>query len=381
MSRQDVSAEGREVREPDESAGSRESTRHVDTLVIGGGQSALATAYFLRRWHVNYVVLDDQSAAGGAWQRAWPSLQLFSPAQWSSLPGWPMRGGEQHYPSRDEVVAYLREYEARYEVPVMRPVSVGRVVAEEAGLRVSTDRGDWLARTVISATGSWRSPYVPSYPGQASFQGRQMHSADYDGAEALRGARVLVVGGGNSGAQIYAEVSRVSDATWVTLGPPSFLPDDVDGRVLFERATARWQAAQRGSPDPYPDNGLGHIVMVPSVLAARERGVLQAVRPFVRFVENGVIWKDGAFSAVDVVIWCTGFRPALGHLQSLPLTQEDGRIRVAGTRSVDEPRLWLVGYGEWTGYASATLIGVMRSARATAQEIVAYLGEPMSETT
>ncbi|ODP35225.1 pyridine nucleotide-disulfide oxidoreductase [Pandoraea sp. ISTKB] len=355
--------------------------RYVDTLVIGGGQSALATAYFLRRWHVDYVVLDDQPTAGGAWQRAWTSLQLFSPAQWSSLPGWPMRGGEQHYPSRDEVVAYLREYEARYEVPVMRPVSVARVIAQEAGLRVSTDRGDWLARTVISATGSWRSPYVPSYPGQASFQGRQMHSADYDGAEALRGARVLVVGGGNSGAQIYAEVSRVNDATWVTLSPPSFLPDDVDGRVLFERATARWQAAQRGLPDPYPDNGLGHIVMVPSVLAARERGVLQAVRPFVRFVEDGVVWEDGAFSAVDVVIWCTGFRPALGHLHSLPLTQEDGRIRVAGTRSIDEPRLWLVGYGEWTGYASATLIGVMRSARATAQEIVAYLGEPMSETT
>ncbi|WP_083253597.1 ArsO family NAD(P)H-dependent flavin-containing monooxygenase [Pandoraea sp. ISTKB] len=375
MSRQDISSEGREA------GGAAKAVRYVDTLVIGGGQSALATAYFLRRWHVDYVVLDDQPTAGGAWQRAWTSLQLFSPAQWSSLPGWPMRGGEQHYPSRDEVVAYLREYEARYEVPVMRPVSVARVIAQEAGLRVSTDRGDWLARTVISATGSWRSPYVPSYPGQASFQGRQMHSADYDGAEALRGARVLVVGGGNSGAQIYAEVSRVNDATWVTLSPPSFLPDDVDGRVLFERATARWQAAQRGLPDPYPDNGLGHIVMVPSVLAARERGVLQAVRPFVRFVEDGVVWEDGAFSAVDVVIWCTGFRPALGHLHSLPLTQEDGRIRVAGTRSIDEPRLWLVGYGEWTGYASATLIGVMRSARATAQEIVAYLGEPMSETT
>lgn len=106
------------------------SLRHVDTLVIGGGQSALACAYFLRRWRVNYVVLDDQNEAGGAWQRAWPSLQLFSPAQWSSLPGWPMRGGEDHYPSRDEVVTYLREYEARYEVPVERPVRVTAVVAQ-----------------------------------------------------------------------------------------------------------------------------------------------------------------------------------------------------------------------------------------------------------
>ncbi|VVE06334.1 ArsO family NAD(P)H-dependent flavin-containing monooxygenase [Pandoraea anhela] len=372
MSRQQPLREGLENAVP---------LRHVDTLVIGGGQSALATAYFLRRWQVNYVVLDDQPTAGGAWQRAWPSLHLFSPAQWSSLPGWPMRGGERHYPSRDEVVAYLREYESRYEVPVIRPVSVTRVVVQDGGLRVCTDQGDWLARTVISATGSWRSPYLPPYPGQTLFRGRQLHSAAYDGDDAVRGKRVLVVGGGNSGAQIFAEVAGVSDAKWVTLAPPSFLPDDVDGRVLFERATARWQAVQRGLPDPYPDNGLGHIVMVPSVMAARERGALQTVRPFVRFVEDGVIWEDGTFSAVDVVIWCTGFRPALGHLRSLPIVQDDGRIRVSGTRSIDEPRLWLVGYGEWTGYASATLIGVMRSARATAQEVIAYLNEATSATT
>ncbi|MDR3396173.1 MAG: ArsO family NAD(P)H-dependent flavin-containing monooxygenase [Pandoraea sp.] len=357
------------------------SLRSVDTLVIGGGQSALATAYFLRRWQVNYVVLDDQASPGGAWQNAWPSLQLFSPAQWSSLPGWPMPGGEKHYPSRDDVVTYLRAYEARYAVPVVRPVKVTTVVAHSDGLRVQTDNGDWLARTVISATGSWRSPYVPTYVGQTSYRGRQMHSADYRGVDDLRGLRVLVVGGGNSGAQIFAEVSRVSEATWVTLTPPSYLPDDVDGRVLFERATARWQATQRGLPDPYPDNGLGHIVMVPSVRAARERGDLHAVRAFERFVEDGVVWRDGTHSPVDLVIWCTGFRPALAHLHGLQIMDSNGRIRVSGTRAVDAPRLWLVGYGDWTGYASATLIGVMRSARATAQEVVAFLGEPEAATT
>ncbi|VVE24669.1 ArsO family NAD(P)H-dependent flavin-containing monooxygenase [Pandoraea nosoerga] len=351
--------------------------RHVDTLVVGGGQSALATAYFLRRWAVDYVVLDDQPAAGGAWQNAWPSLQLFSPAQWSSLPGWPMQGGERHYPSRDDIVAYLREYEARYAIPVRRPVHVSTIVARNDGLHVRTDHGDWLAQTVVSATGSWRAPYVPAYPGQEAFRGRQMHSADYRGAQALQGLKVLVVGGGNSGAQIHAEVSRWSEATWVTLAPPSYLPDDVDGRVLFERATARWQAARRGEPDPYPKGGLGDIVMVPSVREARARGVLHAVRPFSRFVDDGVVWPDGTHSHVDVVIWCTGFRPALQHLDGLQLADAQGRIRVSGTRAADEPRLWLVGYGEWTGYASATLIGVMRSARATAQEIVAHLeGRP-----
>lgn len=359
------------------------SPRRVDTLVIGGGQSALATAYFLRRWQVDYVVLDDQPEAGGAWQRAWPSLRLFSPAQWSSLPGWPMPGGERHYPSRDDVVQYLRAYEARYGVPVERPVRVEGVVpaGDGSGLLVQTDRGDWIAKTVVSATGSWRSPFIPEYPGRAMFRGRQVHSADYRGAQDLSGLRVLVVGGGNSGAQIFAEVSSLCDATWVTLTPPDYLPDDVDGRVLFERATARWHAKQRGLPDPYPDSGLGHIVMVPSVRAARERGALRSVRPFARFVDDGVMWADGSHTPVDVVIWCTGFRPALAHLAGLGITDADDRIRLEGTRAVDEPRLWLVGYGEWTGYASATLIGVMRSARATAQEVVACLDQAEVRTT
>ncbi|VVD89510.1 pyridine nucleotide-disulfide oxidoreductase [Pandoraea iniqua] len=357
--------------------------RTVDTLVIGGGQSALATAYFLRRWQVDYVLLDDQPEAGGAWQRAWPSLRLFSPAQWSSLPGWPMPGGERHYPSRDEVVAYLKAYEARYGVPVERPVRVERVVREPGGsaLRVETDRGAWLAKTVISATGSWRSPYIPAYPGHGLFRGRQLHSADYRDVGDLRGARVLVIGGGNSGAQIFAELSSTCDATWVTLAPPEYLPDDVDGRVLFEQATARWQARQRGLPDPFPDSGLGRIVMVPPVREARDRGVLNAVRPFERFVDDGVVWADGTHTRVDAVIWCTGFRPALGHLAGLGLTDDDGRIRVDGTRAIDEPRLWLVGYGEWTGYASATLIGVMRSARATVQDVVACLAQGAARTT
>ena len=115
------------------------------------------------------------------------------------------------------------------------------------------------------------------------------------------------------------------------------------------------------------------LVMVPPVKEARERGVLHSVRPFIRFTANGVVWADGTESAVDAVIWCTGFRPALAHLQSLGVISPDGKVDVAGTRSLQEPRLWLLGYGEWTGLASATLIGVGRSARATAEEIIQYL--------
>ncbi|AYY97996.1 NAD(P)/FAD-dependent oxidoreductase [Burkholderia multivorans] len=345
----------------------------TNVCVIGGGQSALAVAWFLRRASIGYVILDDQPAPGGAWQHAWDSLHLFSPAQWSSLPGWLMPPDTEEYPSRDHVIRYLAGYERRYQLPVHRPVRVLSVKRSDAGLLVESSQGTWLAKTVVSATGTWRKPYIPEYPGQSLFHGRQMHSASYRNPDDLRGKNALIIGGGNSGAQILAEVSQVCNATWVTLQEPLFLPDEVDGRVLFERATARWKARSEGRPDPAPIGGLGDVVMVPSVKEARARGALHTVRPFSRFERDGVVWPDGSFSPVDVVVWCTGFRPALDHLDTLEVRESNGLVATDGTRAKREPRLWLVGYGEWTGFASATLIGVMRSARETANQIADFL--------
>ena len=146
--------------------------------------------------------------------------------------------------------------------------------------------------------------------------------------------------------------------------------------VLFERATERYEARRENWEAP-PIGGLGDVVMVPPVKEARERGVLDSAGPFERFTGGGVVWPEGREEPFDAVIWCTGFRPALGHLRALGVVGPDGHVDVerggAGTRSVAELRLWLVGYGEWTGFASATLIGVGRSARATVGEVAGAL--------
>lgn len=346
--------------------------RRADVVVIGGGQAGLAVGYYLRRTSLSFAILDAQEEPGGSWLHAWDSLRLFSPARFSSLPGWIMEGGPDHYPTRDEALGYLRRYEERYELPVERPVRATAVRRDGELLRVETDRGDWLAAAVVGATGSWERPYVPEYPGRERFRGEQLHSAHYRSPRPFAGRRVLVVGGGNSGAQILAELSRVADATWVTLEPPTFLPDHVDGRYLFDQATARYRAQQEGRPLPEPAS-LGDIVMVEPVREARARGVLDSVRSFERFTEDGVVWPDGREERIDAVLWCTGFRPALEHLRPLDVIEENGRVRLEGNRSEREPRLWLVGYGEWTGFASATLIGVGRTARALADEIARQL--------
>ena len=343
-----------------------------EVVVVGGGQAGLATAYFLRRANLPYIVLDAEDGAGGAWRHAWDSLRLFSPAAWSSIPGRPMTQTSELYPARDDVIAYLSEYEQRYEIPVERPVLVERVERAERGFKVcASDGRQWDARVVVSATGTWRKPFIPDYPGLDAYEGVQLHSAHYRSAMPFAGKRVGVIGGGNSAAQIFAELDLVAEATWMTLTPPSFLPDDVDGRVLFERATERWRAEQEGRKADIPVGGFGDIVMVPPVKAARERGALIALPTPASFTSSGVTWDDGSSRDFDVVVWCTGFKPALDHLQALQIVNPDGRVEVDETRyrSSAVPGLWLLGYGDWTGAASATLIGVTRSAREVVRQI------------
>lgn len=341
-------------------------------VVIGGGQAGLAVGYYLNRAKIPYVILDEQDKSGGAWLHTWRSLRLFSPPEFSSLPGWLFPKSAEKYPTRDEVIAYLSAYETRYELPVFHGASVKSVTSSTDGLKVQTSSSILQARAVISCTGNWKKPFIPDYPGRMDFKGQQFHSANYVGPEELIGKRVLIVGGGNSGAQILAEVSKQAECTWVTEREPVFLPDDVDGRVLFQVATQRYQAAQEGR-SPQSVLSLGDIVMIDSVKEARDRGVLKTVRPFSKIIPEGAVWPNGDEKHFDTTIWCTGFRPALDHLSSLEIFNGIGRIDVDGTRSVKEPRLWLVGYGEWTGFGSATLIGSQRYARGTVAEVSEYL--------
>ena len=367
----------------------------VDVVVVGGGQSGLAVAYHLHRLTrsataeapaPSYEVLDDHPRPGGAWQDGWDSLHLFSPASHSSLAGWPMPPWtSEDNPDAEHVTAYLAAYEQRYDLPVCRPVHVTRVERARPDLsarrfRVLAEDGrTWATDWVVSATGTWSRPFWPSVPGMAEFRGSQLHTADYRGASDLAGQRVLVVGGGNSGTQVAADLLPVAaSVTWSTKVPPRMLPDDVDGRVLFETATRAVRDRAAGIAHEGVGS-LGDVVAVPSVRRARDEHGLSAEPMPARLVADGAVWPDGTHRAYDAVVWCTGFRPALRHLAPLSLTTRRGRPLTTsvdlparaggGTRrsspvvSADDPHVLLVGYGDWCGDASATLIGVNRAAR------------------
>lgn len=363
----------------------------VDVLVIGGGQAALAVGYYLQRAQrrgspLSFALLDAARSPGGAWSSGWDTLQLFSPAGYSSLPGWPMpawTGGGN--PSAEHVQSYLDAYEQRYALPVYRPVRVSSVTQGSlGGFSVYTDDTDhaaWTCRVLMNATGTWGRPFWPTYPGMAEFAGWQLHTADYVSADQFDDQTVVVVGGANSGAQIVADLLGRSQGqtVWVTARQPRFLPDDVDGRTLFELATRRVQAAATGVTSEAGVGGLGDIVMVPSVLAARRRGELIARPIFDRLTGTGVRWDDPpAELDADAIVWCTGFRPELRHLNGLSLTRHDGlpaTERALPTRSIDQGRLYLLGYGDWCGPASATLIGVGALAQTTVDAITSDLAD------
>lgn len=352
--------------------------RAFDVIVIGAGQSGLATAYYLRRSGIRYVLLDANEKPGGSWQHYWHSLRLFSPAQWSSLPGMVMSGmampdGADYYPSRSETIDYLSQYEAKYQFPVLRGVQVTSVRRQPDGFELETTRGSFFTKVVVSATGSFSSPNIPDLPGKEKFRGKVFHSSEYRRPEPFKSQQVAIVGEGNSGAQILAEVSEIAQTFWVTAKPPRFLPDHVDGRYLFDAATRMYEAKKAGKEFVPPS--LGDVVMVAPVKEARARGVLDnAYPPISHFTDLGIMLANSQEILVDSVIFCTGFKPSLGHLSGVADISA-GRISTQDTRAVDVPGLWLVGYGNWTGFASATLIGVGRSARATVEEIVTYISQ------
>src|SRR2546423_11256410 len=179
----------------------------LETLVIGAGQAGLAASYSLKRAGLHFAVLEAGTAPTGSWQQYYESLQLFSPARYSSLPGYPFPGPPSRYPHRDEVCAYLRSYAAHFQFPIRFHQEVTHIKQREADFQVLTAAGEqYQARTIIAATGPFRQPALPQFAGQETFQGKILHAADYRSPTHFAGQRVLVVVAGNSAVQLGVEL-------------------------------------------------------------------------------------------------------------------------------------------------------------------------------
>ncbi|MFI5859572.1 NAD(P)-binding domain-containing protein [Streptomyces parvulus] len=344
-------------------------THEVEVVVIGAGQAGLAAAHHLRRTGFeperDFVVLDHAPGPGGAWQFRWPSLTYGKVHGMHSLPGMELTGADPARPSSEVVSAYFADYERTFDLRVRRPVDV-RAVREGPGgrLLVESSAGTWSTRALINATGTWDRPFWPRYPGQETFRGRQLHTAQYAGPEEFAGQRVVVVGGGASGTQHLLEIAPyAASTTWVTRRPPVFRegPFDEDaGRA----AVALVEERVRQGLAPRSVVSVTGLPLNDAVRAGLESGVLDRQPMFDRITPEGIEWDGGRRVAADVILWATGFRAAIDHLRPLRLREAGGGIRMEGTRAVADPRVHLVGYGP-----SASTIGANRAGRSAVRDI------------
>ncbi|WP_371030052.1 NAD(P)-binding domain-containing protein [Pseudoclavibacter sp. JSM 162008] len=351
-----------------------DNARFATVVVIGAGQAGLSAGFHLqRRGFVSaldepgaertFVMLDANPEPGGAWQHRWESLTMATVNGIFDLPTFARTPGSDDEPSRNAVPRYFAAFERAHPLPILRPVrvlDVSRVDADPRGeLLVHTDAaGPWRAGAIINATGTWNNPLLPRIPGQDSFLGRQLHTRDYVSAEEFAGARVAVVGGGISAVQQLEEISRTAQTFWYTRREPVFLEGgfnpEVEGRTTIAKVIADVEAGEPAS-SVVSYTGLGWS---PYAIAARDRGALQRRPMFTAIEPDGVREADGTLTPVDAILWATGFRADLAHLDPLGLRNERGGITIRGTQVADEPRIHLIGFGP-----SQSTVGANRAGR------------------
>lgn len=374
----------------------------VDVVVIGAGQAGLSAAYHLARaglvavgargWHdaaATFVVLDDAPGPGGAWQHRWDGLTMADAHHVHDLPGMTLSVPDPAEPANRAVPYYFAQYEEAFDLHVQRPVRVTRVEpGDDDRLVVRShlegrphDEVVFRARGLVNATGTWRKPFWPAYPGAASFDGRQLHAGQYRSAQELADGHVVVVGGGTSAVQLLLEIARVTTTTWVTRRPPAWRDEEFTPE-LGRAAVALVEERTRAGLLPGSVVSVTGLPLTPAYRAGIEAGVLRARRMFSRLVPEGVAWDEdpdddpregwvGGPPLVEArtVLWATGYRAALDHLAPLHLRARGGGIVMDGSQVAADPRVHLVGYGP-----SASTVGANRAGRDAVHRLRAHLG-------
>jgi putative flavoprotein involved in K+ transport len=350
--------------------------KQLDTVIIGGGQAGLAAGYYLKRQRRDFVILDSQHQLGESWRRRWDSLHLFTSASLNSLPGMPFPAAAEHFPSKDEMAAYLEGYAARFELPVHLGVRVDALTRDGDWYRVTTGAGRFQARQVIVATGAYSTPRVPPFASQLDPTFTQLHSSDYRNPNQLRDGPALIVGAGNSGAEIALDLAKARPV-WLSGRDTGHIPAGyaAGGRAqLIARFAVR--GLQRLTVDTWPGRWIvrkatafagGHPIVRVQPQDLVNAGV-QRVPRMVGARGGHPLLEDGRILAVANVIWCTGFVHAYSWI-GLPVFDANGLPTHHRGVVQSEPGLYFLGLP----FQSSVLSGIVASAGMDAKYITGQL--------
>lgn len=361
------------------------SYRHIETVVIGGSQSGLATGYHLAQRDLSFVILDENDRIGDAWRNRYDSLRLFTPRRYNSLPGMSFPGSPDSYPTKDETADYLEAYAAKFELPVRTGVHVDRLA--KVGDRFQLDGGDHTltADNVVVATGAHNTPRIPSFAPDLDESIVQLHSQGYCNRSQLREGPVLVVGAGNSGAEIAIDLAA-HHQTWLSgrdpgqepsWGRPGSLGDRVLKGLMWFMAT-RVMTVTNPLGRKFRDHFLDPPRGIP--LGGGRRKDINAADiervPRTVGVEKGYpVLDDGRVLRVSNVIWCTGYTPDY-HWIDLPMQTHHGvPIHTLGVIETI-PGIYFIGLNFQYSLSSGLLMGVGRDA----EYIVDHIATTRSES-
>ena len=355
--------------------------------VIGAGPAGLASSYTLARRNLDHVVLEKGDGVGHSWSNVYESLRLHTGKHMSALPGMPYPRSTPLFPSRQTFLDYLREYALRFKVPIDTGCVVTAVRRQDDEWQLSTAKGELRTQHLVVATGIMPEPNVPQFKGREKYGGHLIHTALYRRPEPYVGKKVLVVGAGNSGAEIATELARAgahvaismrSGANFVPLtllGVPiqyysrwmQVLPKPL--REVIASASTRAVERLRGGP-VLQKPGHGPLERQPvigfSLVNAVRDGSIEARTGIQRFTSDGALFTDGSSDAFDEVILATGYRAAIGMLDSLVCRDERGFAARNRVISMDQPNLYFVGHNYG---AIGALLNISRDAGLVARII------------
>jgi putative flavoprotein involved in K+ transport len=356
--------------------------RHYETVIIGGGQAGLATAWHLTHQNMPCVILDENDRVGAAWRKRWKSLRLFTPGRYDHLPGMPYPGLPGSHPGKDDIADYLEAYASRFGFPVRTGIKVERVRAEGDHYLIETKDELIAAHNVVVATGPFHHPRIPEFADQLNPKIVQMHSSEYQAPSQLQDGPVLVVGAGQSGAEIALDMAR-DHRVWISgrdVGEEPAFRDTFSGRlisaVMVFAATKVVNVA-----NPLGRKMRNHFFFPP-------RGIPRAGGTKRRLKKAGVVWvgrtngtidgypklEDGKVLEVKNVIWCTGFVTDYSWID-LPVFDEFGFPVHKGGIVHGQPGLYFIGMPFQRTLSSSLLLGVGRDAGYIAHHIASKRAE------
>ena len=351
--------------------------RQYETIIIGGGQAGLATAWHLKHKNMPCVILDENDRVGDSWRKRWNSLRLFTPGRYDNLPGMPYPGPPGSYPGKDDIAAYLEAYAFRFGFSVRNGVKVVRVSAEGDYYTIATQNEEISAYNVVIATGPFHHPRIPEFADKLDSHIVQFHSSEYQSPSQIQDGPVLVVGAGQSGAEIALELAQ-NHKVWLSgrdVGEEPEFRENIFSRFINIIMVFAAKKVLKVS------NPLGR--MMRNHFFYRPSGIPRAGGTKKRLKKAGVEWvertngtsggypqlQDGQTLKVNNVIWCTGFVTDYSWID-IPVFNEFGYPLHKRGVVHGQPGLYFIGMPFQHSLSSSLLLGVGKDAGYIANHIV-----------